>query len=129
MWQLSLFLHFRDQQFFQSVVKPAIEHKLHKTFVDQWLVGMDMSGWCALDRFSQLNQWEQVLLGSRASPHQQAILRQIVDMSSCFTEQNPLPERQSKWFAAALQGILALCCYSLQSSNSLLCCTVSLCVV
>ena len=111
--ELSLFLHFRDQQFFESVIKPAIEHKLHKTFVDQWLLGMDMSGWCALDQFSQLNQWEQALLGSRPSPHQHIILQQIVDMSSCFTQQNPLPQRQAKWFAAPLTRLPLLSSSSL----------------
>ena len=71
--ELNFFLFHKDRPFFDAVIRPFLENKRDKQFVDRWLLGRDLSGDLQPWSFSQLNVLERVLLG-RALPEQRASL-------------------------------------------------------
>ena len=52
----------QDPEFFESVVKPYLACKRTLTFLDQWLLGLDLSAFLTMHRFGSLNAAEQALL-------------------------------------------------------------------
>eukprot|EP00051_Salpingoeca_urceolata_P005811 m.77604 g.77604 ORF g.77604 m.77604 type:complete len:2193 (-) comp14553_c0_seq2:73-6651(-) len=60
--ELNFFLFKRDGDFFSSVVKPLLTNKLQKSFVDKWLLGLDLAEYTLPSQIAQLNTFEQVLL-------------------------------------------------------------------
>ncbi|MCH2397595.1 MAG: hypothetical protein MK364_00690 [Pirellulales bacterium] len=71
--ELNFFLFHKDRPFFDTVIRPFLENKRDKQFVDRWLLGRDLGGDLRPWYFSQLNVLERVLLG-RALPEQRASL-------------------------------------------------------
>lgn len=69
--ELELFLSRKDPEFFERVVRPHLEHKRYKRFVDHALLGDDLTPWLAVDRFVRLNAIEMALL-ARAVPSARA---------------------------------------------------------
>jgi hypothetical protein len=63
--ELHLFLFFKDRSFFTSIVRPYLTGKLQKQFMDQWLLGMDVSSYLKPFAFARLNALEQILLSIR----------------------------------------------------------------
>ncbi len=63
--ELNFFLFHKDAEFFAAAVKPLLASKLHKTFLDQWLLGDDLRSWLEPWSFAQLNLIEKVLLAQR----------------------------------------------------------------
>ncbi|HRF00117.1 MAG TPA: hypothetical protein PLI18_06345 [Pirellulaceae bacterium] len=63
--ELNLFLYYRDREFFDAVIRPYVANKLHKTFVDRWLIGDDLSEFRTPWNYSQLNAFERILLARR----------------------------------------------------------------
>ncbi len=54
--ELNVFLHFQDKKFFEEVVKPFINNKINKTFVDLYLIGDEnIREFASLHRLSKLN--------------------------------------------------------------------------
>ncbi len=60
--ELHVFLRERDPEFFQSIVVPHLSSKGHATFMDDWLLGRDLSEYLEPWRFEQLNVVELILL-------------------------------------------------------------------
>ena len=71
--ELNFFLFHKDRPFFDTVIRPFLENKRDKQFVDRWLLGRDLGEDLRPWKFSQLNVLERVLLG-RALPEQRASL-------------------------------------------------------
>ena len=69
--ELNFFLFRKDRPFFEAVIRPFLENKRDKQFVDRWLLGRDLGEDLRPWNFSQLNLLERVLLG-RALPEQRA---------------------------------------------------------
>src|SRR5690606_322761 len=53
--ELHFFLHEKDREFFDAVVRPYLANKLHETFLDRWLLGEDLSGYLDPWAFERLN--------------------------------------------------------------------------
>ena len=61
--ELNIMTKVSDQEFFREVVRPHIQNKLEKGFVDHYLLD---SPWCLewleIDKLTQLNAFEKLLL-------------------------------------------------------------------
>ncbi|MDC0718378.1 hypothetical protein [Nannocystis bainbridge] len=104
--ELHLFLHFRDPEFFARVVRPYLEHKRRKTFVDHWLLGADLSGYLEPWAFGRLNALERALLARRLPDARASIVRLLGDAVDLIP---PDPERDDRLVdtllgASALEG-------------------------
>lgn len=60
--ELHVFLHEKDPQFFAEVVRPYLANKGQTTFLDDWLLGRDLTPYLETRRMRALNTAEQVLL-------------------------------------------------------------------
>ncbi|MBX3462200.1 MAG: hypothetical protein KF830_03440 [Planctomycetes bacterium] len=100
--ELHFFLHRKDPQFFAAVVRPLLASKLHKTFLDHWLLDDDLRGFLEPWRFAQLNLIERILLAQRLEAEgRRAIARTVAEA----VELQPLPpERLDALFHLALRG-------------------------
>lgn len=104
--ELHLFLYFRDPAFFAAVVRPYLAHKRHKTFVDRWLLGEDLSAYREPWAFGRLNALEQVLLARRVAEETVSVARLLGDAVDLVP---PDPERDARLVdtllgATALEG-------------------------
>lgn len=63
--EVHLFLWHKDRRFFDAVVRPYLANKLQKTFIDHWLLDLDLTPWLAGDRHERLNLVERILLARR----------------------------------------------------------------
>jgi hypothetical protein len=63
--ELHFFLSQKDPEFFRSVVRPFLANKLDKTFLDRWLLGMEVKQFLEPWKFAQLNLIEKILLAQR----------------------------------------------------------------
>ncbi len=104
--ELHLFLRFRDPEFFARVVRPALAHKRHKTFVDRWLLAEDLSAYREPWAFGRLNALERVLLARALPPVTESVARLLGDEVDLIP---PDPERDARLVdtllgAAALEG-------------------------
>lgn len=99
--ELNFFLSRKDPEFFQSVVLPYLRNKLHKTFLDDYLLEHDLSAYLEPWRFSRLNVVEKILLGQRIAD-QSPRVRLLVEQS--YELLPPNPERQNLLFETAVKG-------------------------
>lgn len=97
--ELHLFLAFKDPGWFGAVVRPYLENKRHKTFVDLWLLGQDLSAWCEPWAFGRLNAFERVLLGRRVPSMTEVVRRWLADAVEL---QPPDPARDARLVATVL---------------------------
>lgn len=77
--ELSFFLFKKDPEFFQTVIKPYLENKKDKTFIDRYLLDQDLSADLLPWSFEQLNVIEQILLGQRLKEERGNISRNVGD--------------------------------------------------
>ncbi|MEZ0385958.1 MAG: hypothetical protein ACAI34_02735, partial [Verrucomicrobium sp.] len=63
--ELNFFLARKDPAFFTTVVKPYLAHKKDKTFMDEFLLGADLSKYLEPWRYAMLNTVERALLAQR----------------------------------------------------------------
>ncbi|MBI4879205.1 MAG: cell envelope integrity protein TolA [Planctomycetes bacterium] len=100
--ELHFFIQQKDPQFFAEVVKPYLANKAHKTFLDRWLLGEDLS--CFLDpwAFSRLNVVEQILLSRRLEGEAEAVARHVRDLVDLVPAD---PEQEALRFATALKSL------------------------
>ena len=60
--EVNVFIHEKDPVFFREIVGPYLANKGAKTFMDDWLLGEDLSGYLEPWRFGELNAVERILL-------------------------------------------------------------------
>ncbi len=99
--ELNYFVHRRDPEFFQEVVRPYLENKLDKTFLDDYLLQRDLADYARPWRFARLNTVERVLLSYRLAEQQPWILRDIQDRVDLMSEREKQLWREFDW---ALKG-------------------------
>ncbi len=63
--ELNFFISRKDPEFFAAVVRPYLSHKLHKTFLDHYLLEGDLSGYLSPWDYERLNAVERLLLARR----------------------------------------------------------------
>ncbi len=98
--ELHLFVHEHDPALFTEVVAPHLRNKLHKTFLDRWLLDEDLSAYLAPWEFSQLNVVERILLAQRL-PQAAVVSARLTDVLQL---QPPDPDAARRRFDAALRG-------------------------
>ena len=99
--ELNFFIYQKDKKFFESVVKPYIAHKRDKTFIDKWLLGIDLKDYLEPWAFSRLNAFERILLGQRLPDQAASLERHSVDSFDLLPENR---ERFNHLFGTALKG-------------------------
>jgi len=98
--ELHLFLHEHDPALFAEVIAPHLRNKLHKTFLDRWLLDEDLARYVAPWEFSRLNVVERILLAQRV-PEAAVVSARLTDVLQL---QPPDPDAQRRRFEAALRG-------------------------
>ena len=75
--ELNFFLAQKDPEFFEAVIAPYLANKLHKTFMDEYLLGLDLTHYVSHWRFAQLNTVERILLGKRLEEQRVSVLAHL----------------------------------------------------
>ncbi|MFO0911851.1 MAG: hypothetical protein U0795_02755 [Pirellulales bacterium] len=101
--ELHFFIYQKDRPFFDAVVKPFLQNKREKTFVDRWLLEESLDADAALPLFSRLNVWEQVMLARRQPGQLDRTRRRLDDL---FAMRPPQPEQDSALFELAVRGLM-----------------------
>ncbi len=77
--ELNFFLQRKDPEFFDAVVAPYLANKIHKTYLDDYLVNGELARFAQPWEFRRLNTVEQILLGRRVTSHREQLNRHIAD--------------------------------------------------
>lgn len=99
--ELSFFLSRKDRPFFDKVIKPYLAHKKDKTFMDEYLLDLDLQQYLHPWAYSRLNIVERILLAQRIeneAPHAARHVRELWEMIP------PNPEDADRLFETALRG-------------------------
>ncbi|MFN7626069.1 MAG: hypothetical protein ACK5PZ_04500, partial [Pirellula sp.] len=101
--ELHLFLKFHDAMFFEKVIRPHLESKMPKQFMDDWLLDRDLAKYTEPWKWMQLNAAERVLLARRVEAKSTGTMRWLQDQLAA----NPIPPQiQGMWFAQSLRSSL-----------------------
>ncbi|ETO28121.1 hypothetical protein RFI_09009 [Reticulomyxa filosa] len=62
--EFNFFMYCKDRPFFEEYIKPLLQSKVHKTFIDEWLLGdaKVLEKYLNMGKFMKLNILEQILL-------------------------------------------------------------------
>ncbi|NBB84430.1 MAG: hypothetical protein GVY28_13635 [Alphaproteobacteria bacterium] len=99
--ELHFFLYRKDRPFFDELVRPYLENKKDKTFLDHYLLGDDLSAYAEPWAFGRLNVAERALLARRLAEQRKHIERHILDRFELLPTD---PARYDRLFRAALAG-------------------------
>ncbi len=99
--ELHVFLHQKDPEFFEQVVRPYLANKASKTFVDDWLLDRDLRRYVEPWAFGRLNIVERILLAKRLQGESTSIQRHIREL---FELQPRDSGRLARLFDSALAG-------------------------
>lgn len=99
--ELHLFLYHKDRDFFDRIVLPYLRNKLEKRFIDQWLLGEDVSRFGDTWRFQSLKAVEVVLLSQKVPALREKIERTV--RSELYSEKDFRNLRRNL-FAIAMAG-------------------------
>ena len=99
--ELSFFLHKKDPAFFEQVVRPFLENKRDKTFLDHWLLEDALGDYLDPWAYEQLNVAERVLLAQRLEAERSHAARHVTDLYNLIP---PDVDRARYLFLAAIQG-------------------------
>ncbi|MDF1812713.1 MAG: hypothetical protein P1V20_10880 [Verrucomicrobiales bacterium] len=100
--ELSFFLSRRDNEFFTQTIKPYLANKRHKTFIDHYLLGDDLSEYLEPWKYGRLNIVERILLGRwLGGDSQKSITRSVTDWMSLLPSD---PAKASELYRSALVG-------------------------
>ncbi len=99
--ELHFFLRQKDPAFFAAEVQPFLTNKLHKTFLDQWLLGTDLTDWLEPRAFARLNVVERILLARTLTSATAAVRRLVGEQ---FDLQPPDLGRADVLFASVLKS-------------------------
>lgn len=88
--ELHLFLHERDRAFFDRAVRPMLENKLHKTFVDRWLLD-ELTPWDRSEHALPFHGTLERVLLARRGGDRDAVLKLLRNAKE--SHQNELGER------------------------------------
>ena len=83
--EMDLFLAQKDPKFFAQFVKPALAQKTDRRFMDEYLLGNDLSAWRNIARWNELNAAEKALL-CRALPEAESLRREIRDQTELLPQ-------------------------------------------
>lgn len=99
--ELHVFLARKDPRFFAQEVRPYLENKATRTFIDRWLLGEDLRAFLDPWAHGRLNTFERILLSERVEGEREAGTRRLRE----HLEAHPVgPRRERELFEAALGG-------------------------
>ena len=75
--ELHLFLWAHDREFFDRIIRPYLQNKKEKQFIDHWLLEGDLSEYTTLWRYNELNAAERALLAARVQDQRESVLREL----------------------------------------------------
>ena len=99
--ELNFFLYHKDPPFFAAVIRPYLESKQHKTFLDLWLLEADLSHFVQPWAYTQLNVVERLLLSERIDGEQERTRRFIEDQFALIPRS---AAQRHAWFETTIQG-------------------------
>jgi len=99
--ELHLFLSRRDAEFFEKHVKPLLEEKPEPQFIDELLLGRDLSAYLRPFAYRKLNAAEKALLAA-ALPDARAGI--AADLALRWELAAPSPEEETVLFTQTLRG-------------------------
>jgi hypothetical protein len=99
--ELNFFLARKDPAFFARVVQPALANKKDKTFMDEFLLGGDLSQHLLPTAYARLNIVERALLAQRVKGEPANVARSLRELWELIP---PNPEVQDRLFETALRG-------------------------
>lgn len=99
--ELSFFLFKKDPAFFKEVIRPYLENKKDKTFLDEFLLERDLASYLEPWKFAQLNVVERVLLASRLKGEGPRTARHLADLAALIP---PNLEEFNVFFDTSVKG-------------------------
>jgi hypothetical protein len=99
--ELSFFLSRKDKPFFEQVIKPYLAHKKDKTFMDEFLLGLDLQKYLEPWAYARLNIVERILLAQRIENEAPNAARHVRELWEMIP---PNPEAADRLFETALRG-------------------------
>lgn len=99
--ELNFFLSRKDKPFFDAVVKPYLANKKDKTFMDEFLLGLDLAPYLEPWAYARLNILERILLAQRIKNEAPNAARHVRELWEMIP---PNPEQQDYIFETALRG-------------------------
>jgi hypothetical protein len=99
--ELNLFLSRKDPQFFKRVIQPHLRNKKDKTFIDDYLLEVDLHRYLEPWRYAQLNAAEKALLGQRIPAESAATARHLRELWELLP---PNSEADDNLFRTAING-------------------------
>jgi autotransporter-associated beta strand protein len=99
--ELNLFLQRKDKAFFDKVVKPYLANKKDKTFMDEYLLGLDLAKHLEPWAYARLNIVERILLAQRIQNEAPNAARHVRELWEMIP---PNPEEADRLFETALRG-------------------------
>ena len=99
--ELNLFLQRKDKPFFDKVIAPYLAHKKDKTFMDEYLLGLDLSKHLEPWAYARLNIVERILLAQRLQNEAPNAARHVRELWEMIP---PNPEEMDRLFETALRG-------------------------
>ncbi|NNE01424.1 MAG: carboxypeptidase regulatory-like domain-containing protein [Pirellulaceae bacterium] len=92
--ELHLFLWSHDPTFFADVVRPYLENKKEKQFLDHWLLESDLSQYTRLWQYNQLNAAERALLAIAVPDVRESIRRELTEIVAKQDENHQMVRQQ-----------------------------------
>lgn len=77
--ELNFFLSRKDPDFFRAVIRPYLASKRDQTFMDEYLLEQDLSGWLRPWHYRRLNTLERILLARRVKGGSGSTARELSD--------------------------------------------------
>lgn len=99
--ELSFFLYRKDKPFFDKVIKPYLANKKDKTFMDEFLLDLDLHKHLEPWAYAQLNIVERILLAQRIEGEGANTARHVRELWEVIP---PNPEQADHLFETALRG-------------------------
>ncbi len=99
--ELNFFLQRKDKPFFDKVIKPYLANKKDKTFMDEYLLGLDLTKHLEPWAYARLNIVERILLAQRIENEAPNAARHVRELWEMIP---PNPEQQDHLFETALRG-------------------------
>ncbi len=99
--ELNLFLERKDKPFFDKVIAPYLANKKDKTFMDEYLLGLELAKHLEPWAYARLNIVERILLSSRLQNEAPNAARHVRELWEMIP---PNPEEADRLFETALRG-------------------------
>lgn len=99
--EMHFFLYRKDRPFFDKIIKPYLANKKDKTFMDEYLLGLDLSKHLEPWAYARLNIVERILLAQRIQNEAPNAARHVRELWEMIP---PNPEEADRLFETALRG-------------------------